>query len=413
MLDEGLVLYVGLLVLLLWRLLSGWHCCGKWQEFTNYCVLLYALLLILMIYSGFVFVECALSDSGRSGWAELPRWMKPFLIAAPCASVVVYLICCVQTAQHVQKIRKNEAYLRHDRAVQIIALPAVYGTMSLSALARCYQLAASGRGVPAGTGEVPAIASVNATDMGNTVEARSDVCFMVGDLYEAWALYQFGQLTLDLIRSTIRRRAGEGSAQERERAEAILVAHTAVESLAWLGVTLFLLVCVGQAGWSLYLLTFTDASSDWSAYNGQMNCFKAAGVVASAAAIWNIHTVETTFHSYLQSYRPLLKFITVKIIVSFAFFQKGVVYALRAVEATLPSAIRNISSKVPLIGDILGFSGPQFVLFYAALLLYECVLIALLHWFAWSAEEEWYSEEEAEKEVEDPETRPLLPGSLT
>mmetsp|Transcript_44018 Transcript_44018/g.114467 ORF Transcript_44018/g.114467 Transcript_44018/m.114467 type:complete len:428 (-) Transcript_44018:117-1400(-) len=426
MFDEGVILYVGLLVLVIWRFLSGWRCCGKRMQFTNYCALLYMLLLVLIVYSIILFSSSALSSRGQSHWSTLPSWMRPFLIGAPFACVLVYGLAAVQTAQHVEKIFRNEAPQRHDRAVQIIALPAVYGTMCLSAMARCYQTVASGvLEIGDGTGNDTATAynGPNATadaiakvaevaDIQNMVEARSDICFFVGDLFEAWALYQFGQLTLDLIRSTIGRGTSDTDPHEREKAQALLRAHAAVESLAWLGVTLFLVVCILQAGWSIYLLTFTDTSDDWTSYNSQMNCFTAAGVVASFAAIWNVTIVERNFHIYLDSYAPLMKFITVKIIVTFAFFQQALVYVLEAIESTMPSAIQGLSRKLPIVGDILSFSDSQFTLFYSALLIYECVLIALLHLWAWSAEEAWYtevtSEGEQEKEDEDPERRPLL-----
>jgi len=422
MFDEGMILYGGLLFLVMWRFLSGWRCCGKRMQFTNYCALLYMLLVVLIVYSVVIFSTCALSSAGKNHWSSLPSWMRPFLIGAPFACLFVFGLAGVQTAQHVEKIFKNEATERHDRAVQIIALPAVYGTMCLSAMARCYQTISSGEldyGEIVTGSNVTNVTAANVfaqkiSDIESTVVARSDICFFVGDLFEAWALYQFGQLTLDLIRSSIGRGTSDTDPREREKAQALLHAHSAVESLAWLGVTLFLVVCILQAGWSIYLLTFTDISSDWTSYDSQMNCFTAAGAVASCAAIWNIHIVERDFHKYLDSYAPLLKFITVKIIVSFAFFQKGIVYVLEAIDDTMPTAIQSLSSKIPIVGDILNFSDSEFLLFYSALLLYECVLITLLHWWAWSAEEEWYTEcvsEGEEKECEDlEERRPLLTG---
>ena len=39
-LPRGLVLYLGLVVLFVWRFLSGWRFCGAWMEYANYCMLL-------------------------------------------------------------------------------------------------------------------------------------------------------------------------------------------------------------------------------------------------------------------------------------------------------------------------------------------------------------------------------------
>ena len=35
---SGLVLYLGLVVLFVWRFLSGWRLCGAWMEYANYCM---------------------------------------------------------------------------------------------------------------------------------------------------------------------------------------------------------------------------------------------------------------------------------------------------------------------------------------------------------------------------------------
>lgn len=36
----------------------------------------------------------------------------------------------------------------------------------------------------------------------------------------------------------------------------------------------------------------------------------------------------------------------------------------------------------------------EFALFYASLLVYECLFVVCMHFWAWSAEEEWYGEVE-------------------
>merc|ERR1719253_1230112 len=228
--------------------------------------------------------------------------------------------------------------------------------------------------------------------------SKSETCFWVGDLYEAWALYQFGQLTMQLIMSSVRRMQHSEVREKREAAQALIQAHTAVESIAWLGITIFLLVCVVQAGWSCYLLTFTTPTSDFSEYNKRMGQFAAAGMVASAGAIYNVHVVESTFHQYLENYRPLLKFVTVKIIVSFAFFQKGAINMFSAFQETLPGMMQNVVKKVPMLGDIINMDEVDFNLFYPSLILLECILIAALHWPAWRASESWYADSD---EVED------------
>jgi len=402
MLDAGVVLYIGLLALWLWRWLTWWRYRGTRLVYFNYCFLLYALLSVLLTYSVFQFINTAVQRNGKAAWDGLPGWMKPLMLGAPGAACATFLLCATQTWQHVGEIRKDRAIVKHDRAVQILALPAVYGIMAMSSLSRMYKVSTID-----GFGLVPGGNRTLAEEDQQLHLSKSETCFWVGDLYEAWALYQFAKLTLELIRASVNRMRDSPDEAQRENANALLVAHGAVESIAWLGVMLFLIVCVLQAGWSLYLLSFTARVDDWAEYNRRVSQFGAAGMVASAGAIYNVHVVESTFHVYFESYRPLLKFITVKIIVSFAFFQKGIFYVLQAFHQTLPSMAQRVANGVPLVGDILSFSEGEFQLFYDSLMLYECVLIGVLHWWGWSAFEDWYlddvrgDEDEAEK-------RPLL-----
>lgn len=397
MLDAGLVLYIGLLYIWFWRWLTWWkHRKSNWI-YGNYVFILFALVTVLLVYALVLFIHAALKDTGKQAWDTLPAWLRPMMIGAPAAAVLVLLLCVTQSLQHVNEIRQDRAIVKHDRAVQIIILPAVYGVMAMNSLARLYQLVTHDEfdrnlGIGHGGKNASSHAAASLLSSSNATAAltareelflsKSETCFWVGDLYEAWALYQFAKLTLELIQASVTRMSRSENAAERDKAAALTVAHSAVESIAWLGVMLFFIVCVLQAGWSLYLLTWTHLNSedDWAGYMKRTSQFGAAGMVASAGAIYNVHIVESTFHSYFEGYRPLLKFITVKIIVSFAFFQKGIFSVLQAFQSTLPDAAQRLSNKVPLLGDILSFSEVEFGLFYDSLMLYECVLICLLHW---------------------------------
>jgi len=420
-------------VLFLWRQVSGWRCCGQGLRFFNYLFLLYLLLLVLLVYALYLFIYTALQPKGKAAWDTFPAWMRPFTLGAPPAACIVFMLSCGQTLQHVREIQQERAPMKHDRAVQIIALPAVYGVMAMSSLARMFQMSAgyfdddfkhrplNGSRSALGVNGSSSVHSVNASsnalsqsaedDRSQLFISKSETCFWVGDLYEAWALFQFGKLTLDLITISLWKQRASEVPERREPAQALLVAHTAVASIAWLGVALFLLVCIMQAGWSLYLLTFTGPFHDWSAYNVRVKQFGAAGMVASAGAMYNIHVVESTFHSYFEGYRPVLKFVTVKIIVSFAFFQKGLIWMLKGIGQTLPDFGQKVLNHIPLIGDLVQFSEEDFQVFYDSLILYECILISLMHIWAWSAYEDWYLEDcndEAEEGAAKGETQPLL-----
>mmetsp|Transcript_3651 Transcript_3651/g.8467 ORF Transcript_3651/g.8467 Transcript_3651/m.8467 type:complete len:124 (+) Transcript_3651:34-405(+) len=81
--DAGLIVYIGLLVLGLCRWLSGWRLCGRTLQYTNYCSLLYILLLVLFIYAVGLFVHAAALVDGLSSWHNLPGWLRPLVGTIP------------------------------------------------------------------------------------------------------------------------------------------------------------------------------------------------------------------------------------------------------------------------------------------------------------------------------------------
>lgn len=378
LIDGGLVLYIGLLVLFVWRFVCYWRCGGRWLQYANYCFLLLALLLLLYGYDIYMFSQATLSKKGRSAWEDLPVWLRPVILCGPLVSIFTYMACAFQTFQHVEMIREESAIKRHDRAVQIIMLPAVYGAMAMTSLTRMYKL----------------VIMPEATQ--NEVEIqlmKSETCFWVGDLYESWVLYQFGKLTLELIESSIARQGFSDREEERAAARALMVAHSAVESLAWVGILSFLVVCVMQAGWSLFILCFTSKENQVESFNASMPQFTAAGFLASGAAIYNVFVVETTFHNFLEGYMPFLKFLTVKILVTFAFFQRGFFKACAVLQNNAFPEIADI----PILGEIVNFPPVKFEIFYASLLIIECFFVAVMHWWAWNVSEEWYDELEYDR----------------
>ncbi|CAJ1370878.1 unnamed protein product [Effrenium voratum] len=423
MLDAGLVLYLGLVVLFVWRFLSGWRLCGAWMEYANYCMLLYMLLLVLNAWAIYSFISLALRPEGSQVWEPLPRWLRPMVLGTPAAAVFTYILAFIQTCQHVNEIRRGAGTLKHDRAVQIIALPAVFGCMAMNALTKVFQSAARyniedpqrsaapslllrGFRGPEGPSGGP---GSNSTNTEQFYMAQVETCYQVGDLYEAWALYQFCKMTLEILKNSLEHVAKEKSDSERKTvASGLLVAHKSLADIAYTGVSMFLVVCCAEAGWSLYLLTFTNPEENWADYNSQMGKFQAAGLVASMAAIYNLSTVEMEFHTYFQDYGPLLKFMTVKLLLSLAYFQKGCVYVLQTVNRSLPGLLQSIIGKVPFVKELVSMGETEFYLFYSSVILYECVLGVFLHYFAWPSDESFYGLDEETCEGTEAEKKPLL-----
>jgi len=381
------------------------------MEYANYCMLLYMLLLVLNVYAIYSFVTLAMRTEGEEVFKALPPWMKPLMLGTPIAAVVTYLLAFLQTGQHVNEIRRGAGTLKHDRAVQIIALPAVFGCMAMNALTKMFESAAD-YNVEDKASRFHGVSAFDLPDNNSTQANRAqfylaqvETCYQVGDLYEAWALYQFCKMTLEVLKNCLEKTANEQKSeppatQRKIVASGLLVAHKSLADIAYTGVIMFLVVCCAEASWSLYLLTFCDPQANWADYNTQMGKFQAAGLVTSMAAIYNLNTVEMEFHDYFESFTPLLKFLTVKILLSLAYFQKGCVYVLQTVNRSLPGLLQNIINAVPFVKELVSMGDQEFYLFYSSLILYECVLGVFFHWFAWPSDESFYGFDEEGSEAE-------------
>eukprot|EP00439_Symbiodinium_sp_Y106_P055474 s1058_g7.t1 len=183
------------------------------------------------------------------------------------------------TGQHVNEIRRGSGTLKHDRAVQIIALPAVFGCTAMNALTKVFQGSAGfDMEDHLASSSLLQLASVHpsgnttAVDASQFYTAQVETCYQVGDLYEAWALYQFCKMTLEILKSSLEHIAKDRHKTDERRvvASGLLVAHKSLADIAYTGVIMFLVVCCAQAGWSLYLLTFTNPEENWADYNSQM-----------------------------------------------------------------------------------------------------------------------------------------------
>jgi len=238
---------------------------------------------------------------------------------------------------------------------------------------------------------------------------RYETCFYVGDLFEAWALYQFGLLALDLIRESFKSKLRSEHEAERHAGEELLKSLDAVSSLAWLGTMAFVVVCVGQTACSLSPYMVGISATERS--DAIMTGFQVAGFIASSVALYNVFVVERNFHAHLSRSSPLLKFLSVKILVSLSFFQRGLLVLLQGGNKLMPHFVQRIVGYVPLFGDILNMTEVQLHLFYPALILYECFLTTLLHFWAWKPNELWY--EEKDGYLSDPERTPLLPKAAS
>mmetsp|Transcript_15061 Transcript_15061/g.34295 ORF Transcript_15061/g.34295 Transcript_15061/m.34295 type:complete len:468 (+) Transcript_15061:140-1543(+) len=436
---QALILYLGLLILALWRFFVPLRE-GKQSPWRNYLVGLYALVTALFVFEFVLFCfacyrdiatqyKMSASDAASLAVASTPlaggrqnflqsvevfvnafagrhkphgngtsyngtlvpsgahalaaggtnsasqllqgdevNWPVPYLrllvLVCPIFFILTLTLCVLQSRHHLKEIMNGCAVAQHDRALNIIALPAVYSVMCFSALARLYILV---------TEEVIAAEEGGGAEDFTVTQslafARYETCLHIGDLYEAWALYQFGKLTCELLEGDFFKETTSSSSHGVSAAEAVY----AVSSVMWVGSWLFISVCLVQAGWTLFMWLFRPPQGDDAAdYHELLKQFYFAGMVASAAAIYNVHVVERTFGQYIPGYAPLLKFLSVKLLVFFAFWQGAVVWCLEK-------------------AGILNFTEVQGRVFHVALLMIECFLASVVHWFAWDHREVWYA----------------------
>eukprot|EP00425_Heterocapsa_triquetra_P001513 CAMPEP_0195054798 /NCGR_PEP_ID=MMETSP0448-20130528/3613_1 /TAXON_ID=66468 /ORGANISM="Heterocapsa triquestra, Strain CCMP 448" /LENGTH=392 /DNA_ID=CAMNT_0040084351 /DNA_START=221 /DNA_END=1399 /DNA_ORIENTATION=+ len=356
-------------------------------------------------------------------------WLRPFVMAAPAAVCTTIVLNWFQTEGHVFEIHKDIGIVKHDRAVQIIALPAVFAVMAMASMVPILELVTNNINsemleTPFGInvqdrvqhlfhphGEAQLIDVSLPGNFSNQTHLRwepakqvalwrYETCFFVGDLFEAWALYQFGKLSLELIKENFVKQAASDVEVEQRAARDLLASHSAVTSLTWLGTITFVVVCVGQTACSLW--PYIGGSTE-----GRENImlqFQVAGFVASGAAIYNVFIVERAYHEHLSHASPILKFLSVKILVSLSFFQRGLLVLMQTTNRLLPEVLQKIVRYVPLVGDLANMTEVQIHLFYPSLLMFECLLSAIMHLWAWNPREAWYNDDD----VEESERQPLL-----
>jgi hypothetical protein len=375
----------GLGFLFFWRLIIGYGCCGCRLPHMNHVFLMYLLVIGLGLYGGINFIDTVAVDYEKKDRAPVHKeadlgevwWLRAFLWFSPIALLIVLFFATEQAMHHMYYIGKNDSSMwRHDRAVLIIAMPAVFGVMMLNSTVPVYQLAIGesyyGKLPTNGTWEERKSAAVN----------LKNGYFFVADLYEAWAFFQFGLLVLELVESGLRR-----TTRFHDEARQLL---SAMSDLMWLGPWLFILVCLFQAGFSVFKQLSGHLGDE--EFLGTIERFEVAGFVASSAAIYNVHIVESRFGMQLRDFRPLFKFFSVKVLISLSFGQSFVISSCQKLSTWQPDLVQNVVTRMPFIGDILNLTDVQMFLFYPTLMTYECMIVALLHSWAWDADEAWYNE---------------------
>jgi len=259
---------------------------------------------------------------------------------------------------------------QRDRAVQVLLLPPVYGLFALDS-ALCALAVMWGAVV---RDDVDSLSEWN-----EHVRLRDEIyvsSFEVAELYEAWALWCFGKVCVQYVGLHL----GTGDAARE--------LFRPLQRITMLGISTFVSVYVVKSAYLLILSVLRSppfelhvcrwgkgSAAENDAAEASVACgwerfFSGAGFTASSIAIYNMFTFEHSLEPFLMGFKPRLKFLTVKLLLSLAFIQDFVI---------------QVASHL-----LLGLSREQRQLLYSSLICIEVLVIACLQVPAWNARDSWY-----------------------
>jgi len=341
--------------------------------------------------------------------------LKIMAFITPIWTFLTLAVCVFHTYQHLAIVSRNNLrqrdYVQRDRTLVILVLPVVYGLMSLMSVVRCMEIAVNHVPVPP-TGPSKESMFPGFVSRQKFLLEMYETNFYVGDLYESIALWIFGFLISECLKSkldkhmeakkeatkkerVILKNAGHNVKEDDKVDEDFEILEKSIGSLTTAGVQLFCLACVlcwayyiGVSAVGFYFQDFHPELFSFDASEGEKNLgfFQKEAMktyvddftygfsfAAAFAAIGNIVTVETDFHGLLHNINPSMKFWGTKVLVTLACVQKGMIGVI-------------CSSKY--------WSVPTKNLLYASGLSAEVLFIAIFHFYGWPAQDKWYEDSE-------------------
>jgi hypothetical protein len=308
------------------------------------------------------------------------RWLS---ISAPVWLIATFATCAYHTWLHVKQIALAKRLGKrglidaplHHKTILILALPLFYGLMSCMSVSRVMQV------VIDHVGQTSVHRFANFKQRSAFLLQMYESNFMVGDIYETYALVTFGHLIMTVLKDQFAKH--NGAVQQTDLSMKL---QASIEGLTVSGVQLFCGTCLIQGSYSLVVTSMgwmglgdhwfgTDPDNLGYFQQPEMQSYTSAvfqgmGLVSSCAAISNIMTVEGAYEEFLGEFRSSVKFWGTKILVSLAFLQLLV---------------------LKLIPPFNTWKETRVHLLYSSLLCVECFAISLLHCIAWGAHETWYN----------------------
>jgi len=334
-----------------------------------------------------------------------------FSLSVPLWMLGTFLICLAHTFVHAWQCR-NEGLGSHrqrDLTIAFLALPVIYGMMSLRAVMDCWFVITNTEmekdfitGASIGVHETWG-------ELKDFFFQAFETNFVQADLYESLALLVFAQITMTVLRSRVLQQddvesinnlhsllATDGSIIRLAPSPSVCIlserTQEVVESLSatlLLSIKYFCCACGAQALYFIFITTFEYFGHPVEALSTAQSkatfisastaskirtFFLGMGFISSSAAIHSMVILERSIgHRYLHGYNAGMKFMSAKVLVSLAFLQW-------------------------LVNDLLSFfsllSETRQKLLYASTMCFECFLISIFHLTAWSARERWFRDSE-------------------
>mmetsp|Transcript_75 Transcript_75/g.274 ORF Transcript_75/g.274 Transcript_75/m.274 type:complete len:654 (-) Transcript_75:45-2006(-) len=307
----------------------------------------------------------------------IPHWLMLFSVYSLGALLVVYVFSLLSivlqiithTSQQVMRCKMLAAgsamvTLPRDVAIQVLLLPMVYSILAAKNVCNTWSRMTNHF--------EPALYCFNRTDAEKRtlLDDSFEANFALADMYEAWALYCFGQMVGKVLEPDLRKKI---------RLEVV----KAFESLLLIDVSVFVLVCVVGAYYQIFIT--------WCKWRFGLDlCEKIPAVCSigpylvgakwcsSSIAIYNLFTVEHKFGllSTMITFGPNLKFWSIKIMVLVAFW---------------------MALAMVIVRDACHLTSDQSQLLDASFRIYVMAFVAIINLKAWWPWSSWYENVDQEE----------------
>ena len=359
------MLVVALAVIAVWRRLGINY---NWPLYAQYSTPLYIVIIVFVMETLWqickILNHTAFLDSATTRTAAMDGpaidmeaweaeaslqgypWLIWFSLSMPVWMLLNVIVCASHTVQHLKLCRKGGLlrHPQHDMTVCLLALPAIYGMMSLRGVMDVLLVVTNAP--PTG---FEALGDASWDELTELAWEAYEVNFMVADLYESVALLAFARITMRLLQAKVTALQNQEihkvlnvanelsarlaavphspeAAEEEGVADSIGEAvkggfertHEVVDSLTAQtlnGMQYFNLSCCFQSIYFLLITSFEYLGapiphlSDPATKSMAKTFFLGLGTMSSCAAIHSLMILEHDYgHKYLQGFNCATKF---------------------------------------------------------------------------------------------------------